>query len=298
MSREEVGSAYPVIPTEQDLAFLQVLFDHGHTATDMLHARLRPGKGQAYTTNRLMILQRRPNQYVYRHAAQHFRRLSHARFLFHDVTDKGVGLLVEHGLVTPEHAAWRQRLRGRGNAKEFFHEALAAHVTNSIALGAGPTFLSAWHATAKAPESARSSRRPLTIEKLRFTPDDFLALRYPAGFRFFAVEADMGTVPSTRRGMGSSAFRKFKLYGEVLESRAYSEHYGIPSLLVLVVTVSQRHMHSMMRALADAAGGKYWRRAFLFQHTGDPREQGLPATDYLYRQPWETLDGRFDISSS
>lgn len=291
LSRWECGSTQAITPSGQDAAFLKVLFDTGATSTDMVNARVRTGKAQGYTTRRLMELERKPNGYVFKPEGQRGNYNANYRHIFYDITPKGVALLLERGFVTENEALLRRKLKGRGQPSEFFHDALTAHITNSIALGAGERFISTYEALAKTPDAQRYSKRPITFAEYGVTPDAVFGIRYAGGSAsFFAVEADLATEPIHRREKGSSFARKIAAYSKLFKDKAYRKVFGFPNLRVLTVTVSERRMRSMLDLIDAFPGG------FLFAHTAHPHGK-LPATAYLFDQPWETAAGPDHMSN-
>ena len=99
---------------------------------------------------------------------------------------------------------------------------------------------------------------------------------------FFFLEADRGTMPVRRRGLGrSSFFRKLLAYEATWRQGIHRSHLGLPNFRVLTVTTSKervRHLVEATRTLKTGSG------LFLFANS-----EGLMGQDILTR-PW--LNGR------
>jgi len=87
-------------------------------------------------------------------------------------------------------------------------------------------------------------------------PDGLFGIEYSSGekkaYRFFAVEADRGTMPISRsNGSQTSYLGKLTAYREILAHRVHKTHWGIPNLLVLTVTIGARRIQETMDRLQD-----------------------------------------------
>ncbi|MCC7082168.1 MAG: hypothetical protein IT530_15965, partial [Burkholderiales bacterium] len=86
-------------------------------------------------------------------------------------------------------------------------------------------------------------------------------LEYPVAgggkrYRFFALEADRGTEPLRPRDRTrSSILQKLDGYLHVRRRESFRERFGVPNLLVLIVTTSVQRLEAMIALTADAAGG-------------------------------------------
>ena len=101
-------------------------------------------------------------------------------------------------------------------------------------------------------------------------PDGLFGIEYATGekktYRFFALEADRGTMPIVRSNQGQTSYlRKLAAYGEIIENGIHKSHLGIPNLLVLTVTTnSHRAMEIMRRFESQRCAAS----AFLFKSMG------------------------------
>ena len=74
-------------------------------------------------------------------------------------------------------------------------------------------------------------------------PDGLFGIEYGSGgtkaYRFFALEADRGTMPVVRSGAGQTSYlAKLASYQKIIGSRTFKTHLGLPNLLVLTLTTS------------------------------------------------------------
>jgi len=87
-------------------------------------------------------------------------------------------------------------------------------------------------------------------------PDGVFGLEYsaPAGphYRFFALEADRGTMPISRAGAGTSLMEKFKRYETLVAHGASRRQLGVSNLIVLTVTTSEARALEIVRRAGDA----------------------------------------------
>jgi len=79
----------------------------------------------------------------------------------------------------------------------------------------------------------------IPLSKSSLVPDQLFAIKYPDGFRAFALEVDRGTEPVRSRAARKSLKRSVEQYREVLDGKLHQRHYGLKSnLAVLWVFVS------------------------------------------------------------
>ena len=76
-------------------------------------------------------------------------------------------------------------------------------------------------------------------------------------YRFFALEADRNTEPIVRSNLRQSSYlRKILQYREIAARSVYKTLWGLPNLLVLNVTINDRHRLNIMRLLDELTNGK------------------------------------------
>ena len=172
-----------------------------------------------------------------------------------------------------------QALRASGVAvntmpsQQFSHALMICDILSSIELGikADPRLrLISWEdIVAKMPAAARAQRYPLelpcnisfTFPRSRTTrrlskpliPDAVFGIEYKASksFRFFALEADRNNEPIIRNNLSQTSYlRKILQYREIAKG-TYKSHWGLPNLLVLNVTTSERHKANIVKLVND-----------------------------------------------
>jgi len=98
------------------------------------------------------------------------------------------------------------------------------------------------------------------------TPDQLFGIDYGGRYRFFALEADRKTetIVSTK-AISKSFANKLKRYVYALDHQTYRDVWGIPSLSVLVVTVTEAHMRTMIQQLEFGEWDDRIANRFLFK---------------------------------
>lgn len=139
---------------------------------------------------------------------------------------------------------------------------------------------------ARAPETTRASPVPfrIPVPSGGIIPDGLFGIEYGRDkktYRFFALEADRGTMPVTRSSSRQTSYLgKLGAYQEALERQAHKSHLGIPNLFVLTVTTDQSRLSEIMRRFADHGTSP----TFLFKALDLALR--APAPDLLM-MPWE-----------
>lgn len=82
----------------------------------------------------------------------------------------------------------------------------------------------------------RNATLAIPLTKGKLIPDQIFAIRYPDGYRAFALEVDRGTEPVRSTAARKSLKRSATQYREIFAGRLHQSHYGLKSnLLVLWV---------------------------------------------------------------
>ena len=87
----------------------------------------------------------------------------------------------------------------------------------------------------------------------------FARLRVVGRLGFVGLEVDRHTEPlhpTDLRSSRSSILRKILQYQQLVSERQFESRYGMPNLLVPIVTVNQQHMHNMMQLVLWITGGR------------------------------------------
>ena len=86
----------------------------------------------------------------------------------------------------------------------------------------------------------------------RLIPDQLFAIKYPDGYRTFALEVDRGTEPVRSQAARKSLRRSAAQYSEVLRGKLHQRHFGLKSsLLVFSVFMSQARRQQFLELLGD-----------------------------------------------
>jgi hypothetical protein len=178
--------------------------------------------------------------------------------------------------------------------RQFAHSLMVCEVLASIELGIRERtdlrFIAWPEILAKAPvttrESAMPVRLPTTTQSGGVVPDGLFGIEYAANgtkaYRFFALEADRGTMPVARSKPNQTSYLgKIAAYREVVASQGHKTQWGLPNLLVLTVTTSGVRVADIVSALECQVGSN---AAFLFKAV-DGSRLSVPAARLLL-DPW------------
>ncbi len=126
----------------------------------------------------------------------------------------------------------------------------------------------------RAPDTTRASPAPFRIPVPSggyLVPDGLFGIEYSSAgtksYRFFALEADRGTMPVTRSNPKQTSYlRKLAAYREIIARHGHKTHLGLPNLLVLTLTASQERMAEIIGRLQGEQGDN---ATFLFGAVND-----------------------------
>jgi hypothetical protein len=199
-----------------------------------------------------------------------------------------------HEIITaasaPQPVSW---LRD-GPHRQFEHSLMICDVLASIELAIRQwqdmRFIAWPEILAKAPENTRQSAKPYLLSATNseaVMPDAIFGFEYcrdgRKAYRFFALEADRGTMPIARSNKDQTSYLgKIAAYREVIGRQIHKTHLGIPNLLVLTATTDEDRMADMMTRLDNSARDS---SAFLFK-TVNARTLRMPAPTLLF-EPWQ-----------
>ncbi len=178
--------------------------------------------------------------------------------------------------------------------RQFQHSLMICEVLASMELGVcadSGLRLIAWpEILGRAPDLTRASATPFRVPVPSggyLVPDGLFGLEYAHGgtkaYRFFALEADRGTMPVGRTNRNQTSYLgKIAAYREVIAHRVHKTHLGLPNLLVITVTNGKARMADIMGRLVSHAGDC---AAFLFKSV-DASNLTTPAPQLLL-EPWQ-----------
>ena len=142
--------------------------------------------------------------------------------------------------------------------RQFLHSLLICEALASIELGTWESPLLrfiAWpEILARAPEATRASLTPWRIPLPSggyLVPDGLFGLEYiqsgKNAYRFFALEADRGTMPVLRsNALQTSVLGKIAAYREIAMRQVQRSYLGLPNLLVLLLTTSEGRLSNIV----------------------------------------------------
>lgn len=186
---------------------------------------------------------------------------------------------------------------GSSAHRQFAHALMICTTVASIELGtlSNPNlrFIPWYEVLAKAPESTRAASLPLrmaldTDGRSCVVPDAVFGLEYLAGgqkrYRFFALEADRGTMPVVRSDARQTSYlAKLAVYRDLIARSVHRSHLGVSTLFVLTLTTSPQRLSEILRRFGERGGGAQ----FLFKAIAHGASRtGAPLTDLL-TTPWE-----------
>lgn len=210
----------------------------------------------------------------------------------HELGDEGRRVLAEYG-GSDGAEAWL----GSSVHRQFAHALMICTTVASIELGTlslpNLRFIP-WHEVlAKAPESTRAASLPLRLAldpdgRSCVVPDAVFGLEYLAGgqkrYRFFALEADRGTMPVVRSDARQTSYlAKLASYRDLIARGVHRSHLGVSTLFVLTVATSPQRLSEMLRRFGERGDGA----SFLFKSIApDATRCSTPIADLL-ATPWE-----------
>jgi hypothetical protein len=176
--------------------------------------------------------------------------------------------------------------------RQFLHALMICEVLASIELGTRELdrlrFIGWPEILARAPEDTHGSPMPLRLPLPTggyLVPDGVFGIEYRAShaksYRFFALEADRGTMPVARSNPKQTSYMgKLAAYGRIINGGVPKTHWGVPNLLVLTVTLGESRLAQMLRLAGEGGGSP----AFLFKAVSEPGlTRPLPE---LLAEPW------------
>lgn len=163
--------------------------------------------------------------------------------------------------------------RGSGPHRQFTHTLMVCEILASFELAviqkSGLRIVWWPEILAKAPTEARAAHRPLQIDSSHgevargcaIEPDALFGIEYRSGarlaYRFFALEADRGTMPVERTDQAQSSYlAKLIAYRMIIASGTFKTRWGVPNLFVLTVTVGETRLRTMEAAVRKLTDGK------------------------------------------
>lgn len=240
-----------IILSERDFRYFEVLERHGPLPSTYLYALSRDlarnHKGHQLRLTELYNEDNTPHRSFYLNRPEQQYASMNARYqpMAYELTEQGAQALRHHGLP---RQMWEMP------NGPYLHRFMTACITASIELAChelGFKYLSQADIFAhrKCPPELAEAEHPLGLPcgDGIIIPDQLFGIDYGGKFRFFALEADRKTETIVSiKSIAKSFAAKLKRYRYVLEHQTFREVWGIPTLTVMVVTVSDAHMRNMI----------------------------------------------------
>jgi hypothetical protein len=274
--RFERSPIRPMILTPRDLLILRAV--HRHRLLRSTHLVALTGGSPQVTLRRLQLLFH--HGYLDRPPMQLDWYVKGSEPLVYALGNRGAEVLETEGVVRRGGIRWETKQRNV--SRVFLHHTLAvAEVMvafeDACRRREGVRFIPPEEILAGAPEATRRLRLPFRwqveirwggkLHRLGVEPDKVFGLEFhgaPENRRraYFFLEADRGTMPVVRKGLGQTSFlRKLVCYQETWRRGLHRRHLGIPNFRVLTATTSRERVEHLMAACRSIPGGS---RLFLF----------------------------------
>jgi hypothetical protein len=275
--RFERAPIRPMVLTPRDLQILRAV--HRHRLLRSTHLVTLTGGSSQAALRRLQLLFH--HGYLDRPPMQLDWYARGSEPLVYALGNRGAELLEARGEVRRGGIRWEAKQRNV--SRVFLHHTLAvAEVMVAFEVAClsreGVRFIPPEEILAGAPEATRRLRLPFRwqvevrhggkLHRLGVEPDKVFGLEFdgmPENRRraYFFLEADRGTMPVARKGLGQTSFlRKLVCYQETWRQGIHRTHLSIPNFRVLTVTTSRERVEHLVKACPTLTGGGS--RLFLF----------------------------------
>jgi len=215
-------------PTARELRWLAHIDRHGPQSSEFLYEVSRDThRCRDSSLRRLQALR----EAGYLHLPSQQRQIAKADFnpYVYDLTNLGWEVLADHQEL-------ERHCRPTGHWWHGFWVSAVSSVIEVVVSRAGLEYVPAARILA-----IKDAPLAIPLSKGTLIPDQLFAIKYPDGFRAFALEVDRGTEPVRSRAARKSLKRSVGQYREVLDGKLHQRHYGLKSnLAVLWVFTSPR----------------------------------------------------------
>jgi hypothetical protein len=271
--------------TERDFALFRVLAEYRYLRSTYLYA-FTGGASETRFKERLGDLFH--EGFIDRPEKQWDIMDARSTPVVYEIAERARRALGEHGCP----AANARTFLGPAAHRQFVHSRLICECLASIELATRQhtnlRFIAWSEILSRAPASTRSSPIPFRVpfESGAIIPDGLFGLEYQTdrgkAYRFFALEADRGTMPISRTDRTKTSYlAKLAGYRAIIERGLHKQHWGISSLFVLTVTTSRERLAGILRGY----GVRDADPLFLFKSI-TPSSLASP-TARLLCEPWE-----------
>lgn len=279
-----------IVLAETDIKVFEAIHRHGHLPSPFLFAFSGTENFNSFQ-DRLTKLYNGASEngpYLLRPEKQFASIFADVQHLVYDLNRHSKEVIIEK---------WSPFLR---HDNHFVHQLMGACVGASIELGCpakGVKYIPRHDVLSK---KGNPMRIPLATSSL--IPDDLFGIERDGSYRFFAVEIDRNTesyhrdeIPGAKQP--STIEKKFHAYLDVMKDPPkdvlypYKAIWGVPNLMVLIVTTDEAKKKKMQRELLKLSDRFAKRFAFkVYPDFGNLwRVPKAVLTDIL--EPWERADG-------
>jgi len=226
-------------PSARELRWLAYIDRHGPQSSELLHA-CTTDTHRCKDTSLRCLKDLRDANYLREPKQQAYIAKSNFNPKVYDLTAKGFEYL-------SYHQALERHARPTGH---WWHGFWISAVTSAIenhARGAGLEYISATRIL-----KINDVRSAIPLASGKVIPDQFFAIRYPDGYRAFALEVDCGTEPVRSTAARKSLRRGAKQYAEVLQGRLHQRHYGLKCKLTVLWVFQSQSRQKQFTNICDA----------------------------------------------
>ncbi len=302
--RFERSPIRPMVLTPRDHEILRAV--HRHRLLRSTHLVALMGASKQTTLRRLQLLFH--HGYLDRPPMQLDWYTRGSEPFVYVLGNRGAKLLEAEGVARPRAVRWDTKKRNV--SRVFLHHTLAvAEVMVAFEIACrgreGVRFIPPEEVLAGAPEATRRLRLPFRWQvevrqggkpyRLGIEPDKVFGLEFhgaPENRRraYFFLEADRGTMPVARKGLGQTSFvRKLMAYQETWRQGLHRKHLDIPNFRVLTVATSEERVRHLVAACRSMGGGQ---RLFLFA------DQGALGSGDILTHEWVNGGGEIALLAS
>ena len=214
-------------PTPRELRWFAHIDRHGPQSSEFLYELTRDTHLCKDTALRRLQALREAG---FLHLPRQQRKIARADFhpYVYDLTPQGFEYL-------SYYQSLERHIRPTGH---WWHGYWVSCVTSAIEMYARNTYLQ--YLPAARILNIKNATLGIPLKKGKLIPDQLFAIKYPEGYRAFALEMDCGTEPVRSSAARKSLQRSVAQYREVLEKGLHRQHYGLNSNL-MILWVFQSH---------------------------------------------------------
>lgn len=297
---ERVPTGKRIELTSRDLEILRLLARYRFLRSTFIHAFV--GGNKTKLVERLGQLYHEVG-YLDRPAQQWQAMNARYQPAVYELSEKGVEVLGANGGSSDGGGL---SCRGGGPQRQFAHALMVCEILASFERAAAQMAglrLVWWpEILAKASVETRMAHKPLQIGDRKtgtsharaIEPDALFGIEYRDGrqqaYRFFALEADRGTMPVERTDKGQSSYlAKLIAYRTIIVDGSFRRRWGVPNLFVLTVTTSASRLGAIQIAVRKVTEGR-GSSAFLFKtYPGADLNGSYKPAPELLIEPWERV---------